>query len=220
MLYWFFKVVLTPFIFAAWRLTVRGGRHVPVRGAAIVASNHVSFLDSFFVPVSVLRRMTFVAKAEYFDRWRTRWFFQGIGQIPMSRDGGSASEGALLAARSVIAGGKILGIYPEGTRSVDGRLHRGKTGVARLAISTGAPIVPCGVVGSREVMPKGKRLPRLGKVSVSFGEPIDPAPYAAMADRQLATRLLTDEVMRRIRDLSGQEYVDEYAGRQGGSAAA
>lgn len=220
MLYWFFKFVLTPFIFAIWRISVRGGRHVPMRGPAIVASNHVSFLDSFFVPVSVLRRMTFVAKAEYFDRWRTRWFFQGIGQIPMQRDGGSASESALLAARGVIAKGNLLGIYPEGTRSVDGRLHRGKTGVARLAISTGAPIVPCGVRGSREVLPKGKRMPRAGKVHVSFGEPIDPAPFAAMADRQLATRMLTDEVMRRIRELSGQEYVDEYAGRQAGSTAA
>lgn len=220
MLYWFFKFVLTPFIFVIWRIKVRGGRYVPMRGAAIVASNHVSFLDSFFVPVSVLRRMTFVAKAEYFDRWRTRWFFQGIGQIPMSRDGGSASEGALLAARGVLAEGKLLGIYPEGTRSVDGRLHRGKTGVARLAISTGAPIVPCGVTGSLEVMPKGKRFPRPGKVAVNFGEPIDPAPYAAMTDRQLALRLLTDEVMRRIRDLSGQDYVDEYATRQSGSTAA
>lgn len=217
MLYWFFKVILTPCLFALWRISVKGGRHVPMRGAAIVASNHGSFLDSFFVPVSVLRRMTFVAKAEYFDRWRTRWFFQGVGQIPIRRDGDNASEGALLAARGVIASGNLLGIYPEGTRSTDGRLYRGKTGVARLAISTGAPIVPCGVTGSRDVLPKGKRLPRLGKVTVSFGEPIDPAPYAAMADRQLATRILTDEVMRRIRDLSGQEYVDEYARRQSGS---
>lgn len=220
MLYWFFKAVLTPFIFVTCRVAVRGGRHVPMRGAAIVASNHVSFLDSFFVPVSVLRRMTFVAKAEYFDRWRTRWFFQGVGQIPMSRDGGSASEGALLAARGVIAKGNLLGIYPEGTRSVDGKLHRGKTGVARLAISTGAPIVPCGVTGSREVLPKGKRIPRPGKVTVNFGEPIDPAPYASMPDRTLATRLLTDEVMARIQALSGQDYVDEYAGRRVQSDAA
>lgn len=220
MFYWFLKVVLTPFIFVSCRVSVRGGRHVPIRGAAIVASNHVSFLDSFFVPSSVLRRMTFVAKAEYFDRWRTRWFFQGVGQIPMSRDGGNASEGALLAARGVIAKGKLLGIYPEGSRSPDGKLHRGKTGVARLAISTGVPIVPCGIAGSREVLPKGRRVPRPSKVKINFGEPIDPAPYAAMADRARATRLLTDEVMARIRDLSGQAYVDEYTRRSAQSEAA
>lgn len=213
MLYWFFKLVLTPFLFSIWRIRVRGGRHVPLTGPAVVASNHLSFLDSFFVPISVLRRMTFVAKAEYFDKWRTRWFFQGVGQIPMSREGGSASEGALLAARGVLARGKLLGIYPEGTRSTDGRLHKGRTGVARVAISTGAPIVPCGVVGSESVLPKGKRIPRPGRIEVNFGEAIDPAPYAAMADRPLAIRMLTDEVMARIAELSGQVYVDEYAGR-------
>ncbi len=181
----------------------------------ILAPNHVSFCDSLFLPLVVHRRVTFVAKAEYFDKRRTAWFFRAAGQIPMHRQGGSASERALAAARDVLRSGHVLGIYPEGTRSPDGRLYRGHTGVARLALDCGVPVVPVGLVGTTEVQSRGSRMLRpFRTVTVRFGEPLDVSRFAGgAAGDPLALRTLTDELMFEIRRLSGQTYVDRYAKR-------
>src|SRR5581483_3844350 len=149
--YWALTAVLTHILRFCYRVRVDGREHVPSRGAVILAANHRSFMDSIFLPLVVRRRVTFVAKAEYFDSPRTAWFFRSCGQIPIRREGGSASEGALAAATDVLRAGGVFGIYPEGTRTRDGYLHRGHTGVARLALSTGAPVVPVGLVGTDEI---------------------------------------------------------------------
>lgn len=212
MLYWALKIVLTPVLRLVARVRVEGRDNVPRKGAVIVAANHRSFLDSMFIPLVISRRVTFVAKAEYFDSWKTAWFFRGVGQIPIRRDGGSASEGALLAATDVLQGGGVFGIYPEGTRTRDGKCHRGHTGVARLALRTGAPIIPVAIVGSDEVQPVDRKLPRIGRtVTIKFGAPIDVARYAGRHDDHLALRQLTDEVMFEIVELCGcYEYDDSY----------
>ncbi len=212
--YWALKAVLTPILRLCYRVRVDGREHVPSRGAVILAANHRSFMDSIFLPLVVRRRVTFVAKAEYFDSPRTAWFFRSCGQIPIRREGGSASEGALAAATDVLRAGGVFGIYPEGTRTRDGYLHRGHTGVARLALSTGAPVVPVGLVGTDEIQATDAKLPRLFReVRVRFGDPIDPQRYASRADdgAGLALRAMTDEVMFEIASLSGYEYVDTYA---------
>ena len=215
MLYWIIKVVLTPVIRAGVRVHVEGRDNVPKRGPVILAANHRSFLDSIFIPLVVHRRVTFVAKAEYFDDPKTAWFFRGVGQIPIRREGGSASERALASATEVLQGGNVFGIYPEGTRTRDGLLHRGHTGVARLALRCGAPIVPIGLVGTDDVQPIDSRMPKLNRhVTIRFGEPIDPARYAGMENDRLPLRELTDELMYEIGQLSGYEYVDTYATKQ------
>jgi 1-acyl-sn-glycerol-3-phosphate acyltransferase len=213
--YWVLKILLTPIFFVLWRVRVEGREHVPSTGPVILAPNHVSFLDSMFLPLVVLRRVTFVAKAEYFDTWKTAWFFRAAGQIPMRREGGSASERALAAARDVLARGKVLGIYPEGTRSPDGRLYKGHTGVARLALQCGAPVIPVGLVGTSEVQRPGSNRPRpFKKVTIRFGEPLDLTRFAGEeAGDPLTLRVVTDELMFDIRNLSGQHYVDRYAKR-------
>jgi len=213
--YWILKVVLTPIIRICVRVKVEGREHVPRRGAVILASNHRSFLDSIFIPLVVHRRVTFVAKAEYFDEPKTAWFFRSCGQIPIRREGGSASERALASATDVLRKGKVFGIYPEGTRTRDGLLHRGHTGVARLALANNVPIVPLGLIGTDEVQPIDSRLPKLFRhVTIRFGEPIDPARYAGRENDRMALRELTDEVMYEITQLSGYEYVDTYATKQ------
>jgi 1-acyl-sn-glycerol-3-phosphate acyltransferase len=213
MLYWLIKVVLTPILFMYFRIHVAGREHVPNKGGAIIAANHISFLDSILVPASILRRITYVAKAEYFDKWRTRWFFQGVGQIPIRRDGYRAADAALSTALDVLTSGKLLGIYPEGTRSPDGRCHRGRTGVARLALESGVPLVPVGISGTDKALPKGSLLPRPARVTIRFGAPIDVDRYRAWPDRRAACRALVDELMHEICRLSGQEFVDVYARR-------
>ncbi len=217
MLYRALKILLTPVFRVVWRVRVEGIGHVPARGPVVLAPNHVTFLDSFFLPLVVPRRVTFVAKAEYFDSWKTAWFFRACGQIPMRREGGSASERALAAARDVLESGGVLGIYPEGTRSPDGRLYRGHTGVARLALGCGVPVIPVGLVGTSEVQRPGSNMPRpFKKVVVRFGSPIAMARHGAdAASDPLALRSFTDELMFEIRALSGQEYVDRYAKRHG-----
>ncbi len=222
MTYWVLKILLTPIMLLVWRVRVEGRRHVPTRGPVILAPNHVAFLDSFFLPLVLRRRVTFVAKAEYFDSWRTRWFFKAAGQIPMRREGGSASERALAAARQVLAAGRVLGIYPEGTRSPDGRLYRGHTGVARLALGTGVPVVPVGLVGTADVQPVGTNKVRpFRTVTVRFGEPLDLTRFRRdQVDDPLVLRAITDELMFRIRELTGQSYVDRYAKKHGAVGAA
>jgi 1-acyl-sn-glycerol-3-phosphate acyltransferase len=212
--YWVLKALLSPFFFAGWRVRVTGRRNVPKDGPVILAPNHTSFCDSFFLPLVLGRRVTFVAKAEYFDSWKTAWFFRAAGQIPMRREGGSASERALAAARDVLKGGGVLGIYPEGTRSPDGRLYRGHTGVARLALQCGVPVIPVGITGTTDVQPIGSNLMRpFKRVGVQFGSPLDLSLIGDDPGDPLMLRRVTDELLFEIRELSGQEYVDRYAKR-------
>jgi 1-acyl-sn-glycerol-3-phosphate acyltransferase len=223
--YWAMKVLLSPFFYLLWRIKVEGREHIPAAGPVILAPNHVTFLDSMFLPLVLRRRVTFVAKAEYFDSWKTAWFFRAAGQIPMRREGGSASERALAAARDVLKEGRMLGIYPEGTRSPDGRLYRGHTGAARLALGCGAPIIPVGLVGTSLVQPPGSNRPRFfKKVTVNFGAPLDLSRFEGQAAGDpLTLRAATDELMFEIRNLSGQTYIDRYAKRHnvvGGSDVA
>ena len=216
MLYWLVKGVLTPVLRVVYRIRVEGREHLPRRGPVIIAANHRSFLDSIFLPLVIgSRRVTFVAKAEYFDKARTAWFFRGVGQIPIRREGGSASERALDSATEVLERSGVFGIYPEGTRTRDGKTHRGHTGVARLALRTGAPVVPVGLVGTDECQPTDKLLPRLfRRITVRIGPPISGARFASSDDR-LALRRFTDEVMFEIVQLCGcYEYDDVYATKQ------
>lgn len=190
MAYWILKVILSPIFFLLWKVEIEGQEHVPKHGPAVLAANHQSFCDSFFLPLVMKRRVTYVAKAEYFDDWKTAWFFRAAGQIPMNRGGGDASQRALDTAKKVLEGGSLLGIYPEGTRSPDVRLHRGHTGVARLAIGCGVPIIPVGIVGTRAIQPPGRRLMRpFHPVTVRFGPPVvctqaagEPQPESASAN--------------------------------------
>ncbi len=214
-MYWVLKGVLKPLLLVLYRIDAEGLEHVPRRGPAIIAANHLSFLDSFFIPLVVRRRkVTYLAKADYFKSWKTSWFFRLVGQIPVEREGSVKSRRALRTAVEALRRGKVLGIYPEGTRSRDGKLYRGRTGVARLALEAGVPIVPCGVTGTDEVMPKGAKLPRLrpgAEVRVRFGEPIDVSPYAGRQADRATLRALTDAIMCEIQKLSGQEYKEAYA---------
>lgn len=206
------KAVLTPLFRAAWRFTLEGTENVPATGPAILCPNHTSVLDSFFVPAMLPRRVTYVGKAEYMDDWKTRRLFPALGMIPIDRSGGDAGERALATAQRLLEQGELFGIYPEGTRSRDGRLYRGHTGPARLALRTGAPIIPIGLVGAREVMPPEAKFPKLRlPVTIRFGRPISVERYLDRADDHLVYRQIIDEVMYEIRELSGQEYVNEYA---------
>lgn len=215
MLYWLMKVILTPLLRGFYRVRVEGRAGVPDDGPVILAANHRSFLDSLFLPLVLGRRVTFVAKAEYFDDRKTAWFFRGCGQIPIRREGGTASERALASATDVLQRKKVFAIYPEGTRTRDGLLHKGHTGAARLALRCNAPIIPIGLVGTDDVQPVDARLPRLfRRVTIRFGEPIEPGRYAEATNDRLALRELTDEVMYEIAQLSGYEYIDTYATKQ------
>ena len=220
MAYWILKLILTPILRITYRIRVEGQEHLPKQGPVILAANHRSFLDSIFIPLVVRRRVTFVAKAEYFDDPKTAWFFRAVGQIPIRREGGSASEGALAAATDVLHGDGVFGIYPEGTRTRDGFLHRGKTGVARLALGTGAPIVPVGLVGTDECQPTDAKLPRLfRKVTIRFGPALSMAHYADRSHDRLVLRQITDELMYEIGELSGYDYRDTYAGKSDAAGA-
>jgi 1-acyl-sn-glycerol-3-phosphate acyltransferase len=204
--------VVAPMFRTGWKLQIEGREHVPDEGPAIICPNHTSVLDSFFLPVALPRRITYVGKAEYMDDWKTKYLFPALGMIPIDRSGGNASERALAAAQGILERGELFGIYPEGTRSRSGKLHRGHTGPARLAFRTGAPIIPVGIVGARDVMPPDAKVPKLRlPVMIRFGRPIDPRRYEGRGDDRLRLRQMIDEVMYEIRELSGQEYVDEYA---------
>ena len=214
------KAVLTPLFRAAWKWDIQGLENVPAEGGAILCPNHTSVLDSFFVPAMLPRRVTYVGKAEYMDSWKTRRIFPALGMIPIDRTGGDAAERALATAQRVLERGELFGIYPEGTRSRDGRLYRGKTGPARLALRANVPIIPIGIRGAREVMPPDAKFPNLRKpVTLIFGKPIDVSRYAGRANDHLILRQIIDEVMYEIRELSGQEYVNEYASRKAAAPA-
>jgi len=217
--YWVVKAILGPFLALLFRPWAEGTGNVPREGPAILASNHLSFADHFFGPLPLPRKVTFLAKAEYFTGRGlkglvSKAFFRGVGQIPVDRAGGQASERALVTGLHVLAEGRLLGIYPEGTRTPDGRLYRGKTGVARLALESGAPVIPTAMVGTFEFMPPGRLWPRLRiRPGVRFGKPLDFSRYAGLESDHLVLRAITDEIMYALMELSGQEYVDEYAQR-------
>jgi 1-acyl-sn-glycerol-3-phosphate acyltransferase len=218
MTYWVVKVVLTPLFRLVYRIRSAGTEHVPRSGPVILASNHQSFIDSLFLPLVVRRRVTFVAKSEYFESWKTAWFFRAVGMIPLKRGGGSASARALAAAQEVLEAGGVLGIYPEGTRSPDGRLYKGHTGAARLSMQCGAPVVPVAQFGTAAIQPIGVTWPKLFRqVQVKIGEPLR---WDGDAGDAGALRRFTDEIMTAIAGLSGQEMVPEYAKRDRGRAAA
>jgi 1-acyl-sn-glycerol-3-phosphate acyltransferase len=212
--YWFVKYTLRPLFQLLFRPTVTGEQHIPAAGGALLASNHLSMCDSLFLPVMTRRRVTFLAKAEYFSgrdlKGRAKAaFVRGTGLIPLDRDDADAAAAGLAAGLHAVRAGKLLGVYPEGTRSPDGRLYRGKTGVARIALEAGVPIVPVAMVGTDRVQPIGRRMPTLARVQVRIGEPIRPAAAAPdQADRQRQARELTQLVMSAIAELSGQERVD------------
>jgi 1-acyl-sn-glycerol-3-phosphate acyltransferase len=216
-LYWLLKYIfLGPWLRLVFRPKVEGRDNVPDQGPAIIASNHLSFSDSIFMPLMVKRKVTFVAKAEYFTGrglkgWLVKMFFVGTGTIPVDRSGGRAAQAALETQLRVLREGHLAGIYPEGTRSPDGRLYRGKTGVARLALESGAPVIPVVMLNADEIQPPGKVLPRIKRVRIRFGRPLDFSRYAGMAGDRFVERAITDEIMYELMELSGREYVDVYA---------
>jgi len=206
------RAVVLPVFKVFWRIEVTGRENLPATGPAILCPNHTSVLDSFMLPATLPRRITFVGKAEYLDDWKTRYLFPGLGMIPIDRTGGDAAERALSTAARLLDAGQFFGIYPEGTRSRDGVLHKGHTGPARLALRTGAPIIPVGLRGMRDIQPPDARFPKpFRRAEVHFGRPIDPTPYLDRADDRTVLRQIIDQVMYEIRALSGQDYVHEYA---------
>lgn len=217
MLYWFLKwIALGPFLRVIFRPHTQGLDNVPEEGPAILACNHLSYSDWLFMPLTLNRRVTFVAKAEYFTTPGIKGFFQkmffsGVGQVPIDRASGSAAAGAMKSAAEILDKGDLFGIFPEGTRSHDGKLYRGKTGVARLALTTGVPVVPVAVVGTDVVAPPGKTFGSFTRPHVRYGKPLDFSRYAGMENDRYVLRSVTDEIMYEIMRLSGQEYVDLYA---------
>lgn len=218
MFYWVVKMILTPVLRGLFRPWVEGAQHIPQEGAAIFASNHLSFSDSIFLPLVVPRKITFLAKADYFTGSgvkgkMTKGFMSGVGQVPIDRGGGAASEAALRTAQRILRAGKLLALYPEGTRSPDGRLYRGKTGIARMALDAGVPVIPVAMINTDVVQPTGKLIPNLGRVGVRIGKPLDFSRYEGMAGDRFVLRSITDEIMYELMLLSGQEYVDQYASK-------
>lgn len=217
MIYWALKLIfIGPIVKLLFRPWVKGRSNVPENGAAILASNHLSFSDSIFMPLMVPRPVVFLAKQEYFTgtglKGRlTAAFFRLTNQLPMDRSGGAASSASLGAGAEVLRGGGLLGIYPEGTRSPDGRLYRGKVGVARLALETRVPVVPVAMIGTEKVQPIGQRFPSIRRVGIIFGRPLDFSEYYDSADDRAVQRLVTDRIMQELQRLSGQEYADVYA---------
>lgn len=215
--YWILKyVIVGPVIKAIFRPWITGKEHVPQQGAAIFASNHLSVMDSIFLPLLLDRPMSFLAKSEYFTGkglkgWATKWFMKGTGQIPIDRSGGQASEAALNTALRVVGRGDLLGIYPEGTRSPDGVLYRGRTGLARMALEAKVPVIPVVMVDTDTMMPIGRTMPRIVRVGVVIGEPLDFSRYEGMENDRFILRSVTDEIMVALQRLGQQEYRDEYA---------
>ncbi|GAA5037053.1 lysophospholipid acyltransferase family protein [Microbacterium fluvii] len=217
MFYWFMKyVVIGPIVKAIWRPWVVGRRNIPKEGAAILASNHLSVSDSVFLPLMIDRPVSFLAKSDYFTGkglkgWATRVFMKGTGQIPIDRSGGKASEDSLNTGLQVLGRGDLLGIYPEGTRSPDGRLYRGRTGIARMALEAKVPVVPVVMVDTDTMMPIGTTLPRVVRVGVVIGEPLDFSRFEGMEGDRYILRSVTDEIMVALQRLGEQRYDDVYA---------
>ncbi|HEX7355412.1 MAG TPA: lysophospholipid acyltransferase family protein [Mycobacteriales bacterium] len=218
MLYWVLKAILTPLLRTLYRPWIEGLENIPDEGAAILASNHLSWLDWIFLPLLVPRRISFLAKSDYFTEKGIkgrlkRVFFGGTGQVPIERSGGDASSAALATATRILAEGGLLGIYPEGTRSPDGRLYRGKTGVARMALEARVPVIPCAMVGLFEIAPPGTIVPKIRRIGIRIGKPLDFSRYEGMEGDRFVLRSITDEIMYALMQASGQEYVDHYASK-------
>jgi 1-acyl-sn-glycerol-3-phosphate acyltransferase len=197
------KAAARPVYRALWWVRVEGLEHVPAEGPAIIAANHVSFFDSVALMMAVRRPLSFVGKAEYLDSWKTRRLLPAVGMIPVDRRSGRQAMGALQIAAGVLARSGLFAIYPEGTRSRDGALAPGHTGVAHIAVASGAPIIPTGIAGTAEIQPPDTRFPRpFRRAVVRFGRPIDPRGYSG--GRRTRRRLITDDVMAAIQQLSGQ----------------
>src|SRR3954469_24191687 len=217
MWYWLFKYIfMGPLLSLLGRPKVEGLEHVPHSGPMILASNHLAVADSFYLPLVVSRRITFLAKAEYFTGtgikgWFNRWFYTAAGQVPIDRTDADSARSALTTAERVLNQGKLLGMYPEGTRSPDGRLYKGKTGLARLALETQVPVIPVAMIGTDVVNPPGSKMWRFGRVTVRFGKPMDFSRFDGLAGNRFIERAVIDEVMYELMELSGQEYVDIYA---------
>jgi 1-acyl-sn-glycerol-3-phosphate acyltransferase len=215
--YWFMKhIVAGPLLKTIFRPWVVGVDRVPATGGVILASNHLSFIDSVFLPLVIERNMVFLAKSDYFTGkglkgWATKLFFTATGMLPIDRSGGKASEASLNTGLRVLAGGEALGIYPEGTRSPDGRMYRGRTGVARMVLEARVPVVPVAMIDTARIMPIGSRLPKLGRIGIVFGEPLDFSRFEGMEGDRFILRSITDEIMYELLALSGQEYLDVYA---------
>lgn len=207
--------VVRPIAKQLWHFDLQGFERLPAEGPAILCPNHVSFLDSAFVMLHVPRNISFVGKAEYMDSWKTKFLFPAMGMIPIDRAGGDKSQAALDTAERVLRRGELFGIFPEGTRSRDGLLYKGRTGAARLALKVGCPIFPVGVVGTREIQPPDAKVPKIRKdCTIRIGRPINVARYTARGDEHIILRQITDELMYEIRELTGQEYRNEYAGKR------
>lgn len=220
MFYWLVKnLILGPILIRVFRPWVKGLDNVPASGSAILASNHLSFIDSVFLPLVLKRPVVFLAKSEYFTgrgiKGRlVRWFFTASGQLPIDRSGGKASEDALNTGVAVLDTGKLLGIYPEGTRSPDGKLYRGRTGIARMALEAGVPVIPVAMIDTEKAMPIGARIPKVQRIGVVFGRPLEFSRFEGYENDRFVLRAITDEIMHELVGLSGQEYVDQYASSQ------
>ena len=210
-----FRRVARPVTNRLWKFNLEGFDRLPADGPAILCPNHVSFLDSAFLMLQVFRNISFVGKAEYMDSWKTKFLFPAMGMIPIDRAGGDKSQAALDTAERVLRRGELFGIFPEGTRSRDGDLYKGRTGAARLAMKVGCPIFPVGVVGTREIQPPDAKFPKLRReCTIKIGRPINVARYASRGeDQHLVLRQITDELMFEIRELTGQVYRNVYAGK-------
>ncbi|MDR1427541.1 MAG: 1-acyl-sn-glycerol-3-phosphate acyltransferase [Bifidobacteriaceae bacterium] len=216
MFYWIARAIAGPLLRLVYRPWIRGAESIPPTGPAILAGNHLAVIDSFFLPVMVPRRISFLGKADYVEGRGIKGrlvagFMRGVGLIPVDRRGGAAALDALKTGLGILEEGGVFGIYPEGTRSPDGRLYRGKTGVARLALESGAPVIPVAMIGTNVAQPAGKRLPKLVRTGIVIGQPMDFSRFAGMENDRLVLRSITDEIMYQLMLLSGQEYVDVYA---------
>lgn len=217
MWYWLFKYILMgPLLAVIGRPRTEGLEYIPASGPMILASNHLAVMDSFFLPLVVKRRITFLAKSEYFTGTGIKgrflaWFYTAVGQVPIDRTDADSAQAALNTAARILGEGKLLGMYPEGTRSPDGRLYKGKTGLARLALETGVPVIPVAMIGTNVVNPPGTKGLRFGRVTVKFGKPMDFSRFEGLAGNRFIERAVIDEVMYELMRLSGQEYVDLYA---------
>jgi 1-acyl-sn-glycerol-3-phosphate acyltransferase len=217
MFYWFMKnLIAGPILKTVFRPWVTGVENIPRTGGVILASNHLSFIDSVFLPLVMDRRIYFLAKSDYFTGrgikgFITKAFFNGTGMLPIDRSGGKASEASLNTGLRVLAQGEVLGIYPEGTRSPDGKLYRGRTGVARMILEGHVPVIPVAMIDTEKVMPIGTKMPKVRRIGIVFGEPLDFSRFEGMESDRFILRSVTDEIMYELSRISGQEYVDIYA---------
>jgi len=217
MFYWVMKnIVIGPLLLSLFRPWIIGLENIPKSGPVILASNHLSFIDSVFLPLVVPRRVAFLAKSDYFTGsgpkgWATRMFLTAAGQLPIDRSGGKASEDSLNTGLRVLGEGRILGIYPEGTRSPDARLYRGRTGVARMVLESGVPVIPVAMIDTEKAMPTGTRIPRVRRIGIVIGAPLDFTRFEGMEGDRFVLRSVTDELMYELQRLSTQDYVDVYA---------